>query len=174
MALRNINQFKETFKELARNNRFEILPSTATPPIPELCISASVHGINIDTLDYRNGMDTAAWKQPYGTSYPDLTLTFNDDQEMKNRSFYEKWIEETVKWYGVEYHDNYARDTLQIAQMGRDGEIKKIFQFWNVYPLNITPLQFESASQNGFTTFSVTLDHHDLTGYPFYQGNYAL
>lgn len=164
MDLKTIHEYKGGIKtEWARSNRFVLMPSLATPPFPEMCISASVHGINIDTLDYRNGYDTAGWKQPYGTSYPDLTLTFNDQQVMHNRLFYEMWMNTVVNNTGVGYHDTYSRDRFQIAQVGRDGFIKTVFSFYEVYPISLSAIQYDYATQNSLTSFSVTLDHHATT-----------
>lgn len=160
MRLKTIEEFKGGFRELARSNRYMLLPSLATPPLPELCISAQIHGENLSTLTYTNGLDTARWKQPYESNYPDLSLTFLDNQEMLNRRFYEHWMGRIVTPIGINYHNDYAVDEFQIAQMGRDGVAKKKFHFYEVYPLSITAISYDSSGQNAFTTFTVSFDHH--------------
>jgi len=156
----NVESFKSEFKEIVRSNRFR-LSGPAVPPKPELCLSAQVPAISLATTEYRDGKNSAPWKIPYDSILSEAVLTFRDDENMTNRSFFEDWYEEIVTSNGFGYFDDFTRAYLKIEQLNRDDSVAYSWRLIDVYPLSLSEIQYDNSSQNEVTTWSVSLAYHD-------------
>ena len=131
------------------------------------CEKAEFPGRSIATSDDTGGGGPAL-KLPYDVSYNDISISVICSADMKERVFFESWIDSIVggasgKRNGVSsgglvsYFDNYARDiTLTVTQLDEAGKTLIKYTMNDVYPITISPMNATWEEVNSYQRFGVT------------------
>lgn len=131
------------------------------------CEKAEFPGRSIATSDDTGGGGPAL-KLPYDVSYNDISISVICSPDMKERLFFESWIDSIVgpasgKRNGVSsgglvsYFDDYARDiTLTVSQLDEAGKTLIVYEMNDVYPITISPMNATWEEVNSYQRFGVT------------------
>lgn len=131
------------------------------------CEKAEFPGRSIATSDDTGGGGPAL-KLPYDVSYNDISISVICSPDMKERLFFELWIDSIVgpasgKRNGVSsgglisYFDDYARGiTLTVSQLDEAGKTLIKYTMNDVYPITISPMNATWEEVNSYQRFGVT------------------
>lgn len=131
------------------------------------CEKAELPGRSIATSDDTGGGGPAL-KLPYDVTYSDLQISVICSADMKERVFFESWIDSIVGPAGdadgasngglVSYFQDYARGvTLEVQQLDEAGNVLISYQLNDVYPTVISPMNATWEEVNSYQRFGVTL-----------------
>jgi len=131
------------------------------------CEKAELPGRSIATSDDTGGGGPAL-KLPYDVTYNDMQLSIICSADMKERAFFESWIDSIVGPAGeangasvgglVSYFQDYARGvTLEVQQLDEAGNVLISYQLNDVYPTVISPMNATWEEVNSYQRFGVTL-----------------
>ena len=139
------------------------------------CERAELPGRTVATSDDAGGGGTAL-KLPYDVSYADTSLSVICSEDMKERKFFERWIDTIVSPAGydsasgnygaglVRYHDQYARGiNLEVSQLSSSGQKILTYKLHDVFPTAITPMTATWEEVNSYQRFGVTLTYRYYT-----------
>jgi len=131
------------------------------------CEKAEFPGRSIATSDDTGGGGPAL-KLPYDVSYNDISISVICSPDMKERLFFELWIDSIVgpasgKRNGVSsgglisYFDDYARGIiLTVSQLDEAGKTLIKYTMNDVYPITISPMNATWEEVNSYQRFGVT------------------
>lgn len=157
--------------EISRQNKFEVgLISTPSflnglgmagidiNKVFAKCFSVSAPQRSLQTTNIAiNGPEL---KIPYAASYDPIALSFYSDEKYDTRRFFEFWQSNIIN-----IHTNYSSyykdfvGKLHIGIMGRDGNIKYGVILEDVYPMNISTMEYAFGSNNSYQVITVTLNY---------------
>lgn len=177
---RSINEFKSSFtRDLARPSRFDV---TITPPSTLLfgtnmtartlsyrCETAQLPGRTFATADRKTYGPIE--KVPYISTYEDIELTFLVDDLMKEKYFFDAWLNFVNPITNDFNYKNEYATTLLINQY--DSQNNKIYsaELIDAYPISINQLDLDwsSADVHKLTvTFAYTKwTNNSLSNYIF-------
>ena len=131
------------------------------------CEKAELPGRSIATSDDTGGGGPAL-KLPYDVTYNDMQLSIICSADMKERIFFESWIDSIVGPAGatngpsngglVSYFEDYARGvTLEVQQLDESGKVLISYMLQDVYPTVISPMNATWEEVNSYQRFGVTL-----------------
>ena len=98
-------------------------------------------------------------------TFEQWTVTIYNDTQMGIRSSFEQWSD------GIQNHGyttglinpaQYQVD-MNVAQLGRGGDIIKVYEFNDAYPINIGPVNLDFETTNQISTFDVTFQYNYWT-----------
>ena len=154
----------------ARPNLFNCYLSGAAvfdsliPDFSFRCEKAEIPGRTIATTDDTNS--GPALKLPYDMTYNDITLSIICSEDMKERMFFERWMDLIVKpaTQGdagtIAYHSEYARGLkLFVEQLNGNGQLLAEYVCHDPYPIAITPMNATWEEVNTYQRFGVTLTY---------------
>jgi len=106
-------------------------------------------------------------KLPYDVTYNDIQLSIICSSDMKERLFFESWIDSIVGRAGltatvpvgglVSYFEDYARGiTLTVSQLDEAGNTLIKYTMNDVYPITISPMNATWEEVNSYQRFGVT------------------
>jgi hypothetical protein len=144
---------------------------------PFRCEKAELPGRSIATSDDTGGGGPAL-KLPYDVTYNDIQISIICSADMKERIFFESWIDSIVGPAGkangastgglISYFEDYARGvTLEVQQLDEAGEVLISYLLYDVYPTVISPMNATWEEVNSYQRFGVTLF------YRYYEFNNA-
>ena len=126
------------------------------------CEKAELPGRTVATSEDMGGGPTI--KLGYDMTYNDIQLSIICANDMKERKFFEKWMDYIVKPFGqqdagtVAYYNDYAKgNTLTVCQLNDFGKIVLTYQCTDVYPIALTPMNATWEETNTYQRFGVTL-----------------
>ncbi len=130
------------------------------------CEKAEFPGRSIATSDDTGGGGPAL-KLPYDVTYNDITISVICSPDMKERLFFESWIDSIVGRAGltatvpvgglVSYFEDYARGiTLVVSQLDEAGNTLIKYTMNDVYPITISPMNATWEEVNSYQRFGVT------------------
>ena len=141
------------------------------------CERAELPGRTLATADDVGGGGTAL-KLPYDVTYSDTSLSIICSEDMRERIFFENWINQIVAPAGydtkstatsvgttilpglVSYHNEYARGIkLEVSQLDSSGRRLLTYTLHDVYPTAITPMTATWEEVNSYQRFGVTLTY---------------
>lgn len=128
---------------------------------PFRCEAAELPGRTLATMDDMGGAGPAL-KLPYDVTYNDINLTIICSQDMKERRYFEGWLDRIIGKAGskgglVNYFENYATGVLEIEQLNEKGEVLIQYKIENVYPIAITAMTASWDDRDTYQRFGVTL-----------------
>jgi hypothetical protein len=164
----SLSEFKSQMSDFARPNRFEVLinpPSlykfndneffktiwtAQTATIPQRTQGKI-------TLKY-HGMELVL---PGDYAKEDLVVTFINDYEWETRSFFERWMEDNIQQVAQVNNRNYAYDliadsSMTVNQLGRTNESLASYNFYDVFPTVVGPIELAMANADQLETYTVT------------------
>ena len=130
------------------------------------CEKAEFPGRSIATSDDTGGGGPAL-KLPYDVTYNDISISVICSPDMKERLFFESWIDSIVGRAGltngvptgglVSYFNDYAKGiTLTVSQLDEAGKTLIKYTMNDVYPITISPMNATWEEVNSYQRFGVT------------------
>lgn len=167
----SISKLRAALGVIARPNMFNCTLTGAAvfnnriPDFSYRCEKAEFPGRTIATND-----DTLAgptMKLPYDMTYNDITLSVICSEDMRERAFFETWMDYIIKPATspdagtIAFHEDYARGVkLEIEQLSSsDGRSLCAYTCYDVYPVAITPMNATWDEVNTYQRFGVTLTY---------------
>ena len=131
------------------------------------CEAAELPGRTLATMDDTVGAGPAL-KLPYDVTYNDINLTIICSQDMKERRYFEGWLDRVIGKAGskgglVNYFENYATGVLEVEQLNEKGEVLIQYKMENVYPIAITAMTASWDDRDTYQRFGVTLAYRYYT-----------
>lgn len=127
------------------------------------CEKAELPGRTLATVDDAVG-GGPAMKLPYDITYNDMVLSIICSSDMKERLFFEDWIEAIVgngknsEAGLIAYYSDYALGVgLIVEQLDEKGNVLLGYEMRDVYPIAITPMNATWEETNTYQRFGVTL-----------------
>lgn len=153
----SIADFKSSFKkDLARSNKFDVYIPVPLGIVPFIgtsrklafrCENAQLPGRNLDTTTMRiYGVNELF---PVSTSYDNVTLTFLVGDDMKEKSFFDawmNWIQPTIT-YDTKYKADYAV-MLRINQYDVQNKLSLSVDLIDAYPIAVNQLDLDWSSDS--------------------------
>jgi len=166
-----ISNLRTKLGPLARPNNFSVkinLAKISTTSIDSTfefrCEKAELPGKTIATSE--GGASGPAIKLGYDMTYNDIQLSIICAQDMKERIFFEKWMDYIVKPFGdslgaagtIAYYSDYALgNKLTVTQLNDSGAAILTYECMDVYPIALTPMNATWEETNTYQRFGVTL-----------------
>jgi hypothetical protein len=126
------------------------------------CERAELPGRTVATSEDMGSGPTM--KLGYDMTYNDIQLSVICATDMKERKFFEKWMDYIIKPFNtpdagtVAYYNDYAKgNTLTVSQLNDFGKPVLTYQCMDVYPIAITPMNATWEETNTYQRFGVTL-----------------
>ena len=175
-----ISDFKSKIGTLVRPNLFDakIIGSTkvvggldgtlgTTNNITETfsfrCEKAELPGRTLATAEDAVGGGPSL-KLPYDVTYNDITLSIICSADMKERKFFEEWMDRIIGRGGrgnaglVSYYSDYALNIrLTVRQLDEAGNTLIAYELRDIYPISLTPMNASWEETNTYQRFGVTL-----------------
>jgi hypothetical protein len=172
-----ISQFKNAIKGVARPNYFDASLSGYTKVVglktgsleniddtfAFRCERAEFPGRTLATADDAVG-GGPAMKLPYDVTYNDIQLSIICSEDMKERVFFENWIDRIVgRGYTqnaglIAYYSDYALGvSLLVRQLDSDGKLLLAYELQDCYPIAVSPMNATWEETNTYQRFTVTM-----------------
>ena len=128
------------------------------------CEKADLPGRTLATTD--DSMSGTSVKLPYDMTYNDIPLSIICSIDMKERKFFEQWMDFIVKpgkkGLGnagtIAYYSDYAKgNKLTVSQLDDNGNSVLTYTCNDVYPIAMTPMNATWEETNTYQRFGVTL-----------------
>jgi len=169
-----INEFRASFvDDLAKPSRFKVIFNPRdgkdgtvgtltlaqrildTKTLSLRCESASLPGRNLATADLRIYGPTE--KFPYQSTYDDITLTFICTDSMKEKLFFNQWMEiiNPENNWNFNYKSNYAMD-ITIQQFDNSNNVVHSIELIDAFPVSVNEMQLDWASVDTYHKLPVT------------------
>jgi hypothetical protein len=103
-------------------------------------------------------------KMPYDMIYDDVTFTFYLSNNMKERIFFEEWMNAMYdkKTNSFEYYDNYISE-VKVMKLDFSNSIVRTYILHEVYPVSLGDVSLSYDAESSFSTFTVTFTYKDWT-----------
>lgn len=112
-------------------------------------------------------------KLPYDVTYNDITLSIICSADMKERKFFEEWMDRIVGRGGrgnaglISYYSDYALGIrLNVRQLNESGNTLIAYELLDIYPTALTPMNASWEETNTYQRFGVTLAYRYHTHTP--------
>ena len=173
-----ISEFKSAIGNLVRPNLFiatlggyKKIVGGNTTPLSDIdstfkfrCEKAELPGRTLATSEDAVGSGPSL-KLPYDITYNDMTLSIICSTDMKERDFFERWINKIIGSGGasnsaglVSYYSDYAMGvTLKVEQLDESGQSLITYTLHDIYPTALTPMNASWEENNTYQRFGVTL-----------------
>ena len=186
-----ISDFKTSIGNLVRPNLFNATLSgyknikgvgTTTVALPDIdstfkfrCEKAELPGRTLATAEDAVGSGPSL-KLPYDITYNDMTLSIICSTDMKERDFFERWMNKIIGPGGasnsaglVSYYNDYALGVeLKVEQLNEAGKTLISYTLKDIYPTALTPMNASWEETNTYQRFGVTLAYrYHSYGIPF-------
>jgi len=139
------------------------------------CEKAELPGRTLATSEDAVGSGPSL-KLPYDVTYNDMTLSIICSTDMKERVFFEQWMDKIIAPAGnsnsaglLSYYEEYALGvTLKVEQLDESGDFLIAYVLQDIYPTALTPMNASWDETNTYQRFGVTLAYRYHTyGIPF-------
>jgi len=169
-----LEEFKNALQQLARPNRFlvDINPPTIygfTQDLQQLkyCVQTAqipAKTLGAPTMKF-HGMEL---QLPGDYSHDDLTITFLNHWDWSGREFFENWsklLQDVSSYRGQTEGFNTREDAIDmikdssiiVTQIGEsEDQVLARYQFWDVFPKNISEIELNMEQIDTVETFQVT------------------
>lgn len=97
-------------------------------------------------------------------TYPEWTITVINDENFLIRNAFESWLdginrhEANTRTYAETITNGYQA-TGTVSQLGKQGSTIRRYEFVNVFPSEVSPIELNWASENEIEEFTVTLQY---------------
>jgi len=156
----NIEEFKGSFGEMARPNRFRVSVDGVSD-LQFLGKGAQLPGSTIGVMDVP--YQGRVIKMPGDRIFNDWTVTIYNDVKMEARQDLETWME---LLNGNESNiGSTVKREAQVEQLGRDGSVIATFKLHGVIPLDISAVELAFDSNDTPSEFTATFayDWHEMS-----------
>lgn len=155
----NVRDFVSSFKkDLARPSRFDVqipIPLVLAPFYKDIaqqlsmrCEVTELPGRTFATTERKIG-SAPVQKYPYQSTYNDVQMTFIVGGDMKERLFFDQWMEyiNPSSTYNFKYKNNYTTD-IAITQYDMKNSVTYKSVLIGAYPLVINQLDLDWTADN--------------------------
>ena len=159
----NVNEFRAKIKgALASPANFRVLITGAVVDSDDsrtlalLCNQAQLPARQFATIDYTT--HGPIMKMPYQNMYDDVVMSFYCKENMNVKGLFQEWqnfICDNNSTNEFSYLDSYTTDIV-VEQFNTKGKTTYAIKLIDAYPLMVSPLQMDWATQNGFHNLQVT------------------
>lgn len=173
-----LSEFKAALGNVARPNLFQaritgyerISSVNIGDTFTFRCETAETPGRTIQTTDDQ-GHGGPTIKMASDITYNDVSLTIICSEDMKERFFFEQWMDsivypaETARSSGlVSFYEDYAMNTTLEVDM-LDSANRKIYtsRMYYVYPTSLSPMSASWEDTNTYQRFNVTMNYRFYT-----------
>jgi hypothetical protein len=148
----NINEFKGSFTEMARPNRYRVNVDGVSN-LEFMAKASQLPGSTLGVLDvpYQGRVIKLAGDR----TFADWTITVFNDNSMSARREFEAW-QELMNGKQSNVGSTVKREA-SVEQLGRDGEVLLTFKLQGVFPLDLAPIELGFDSNDTVSEFAVTL-----------------
>ena len=184
-----ISDFKSKIGTLVRPNLFDakIIGSTKvvggldgtlgtknsiTETFSFRCEKAELPGRTLATAEDAVGGGPSL-KLPYDVTYNDITLSIICSADMKERKFFEEWMDRIIGRGGrsnaglISYYSDYALGIrLNVRQLDEAGNTLIAYELRDIYPISLTSMNASWEETNTYQRFGVTLAYRYYTHTP--------
>lgn len=128
------------------------------PQLSMRCINAQLPGRSIMTVENRHY--SSPHRLPYAINYEPISMTFMGSNPLNERIFFELWQETVanVRVNSMNFYDEYVAD-MKIYQLDRMHRRTYGVQLVQVYPLNVSPIEYSYQTTNDIVSVQVTLNY---------------
>lgn len=153
----SIADFKASFsKDLARSNKFDVYIPVPLGMVPFIgtsrqlslrCENAQLPGRNLDTTPMK--IYGVYENFPFQTSYDNITLTFLVGDDMKEKAFFDawlNWIQPTIT-FDTKYKIDYAV-LLRINQYNLQNNLSLSIDLIDAYPIAVNQMDLDWSSDS--------------------------
>ncbi len=182
----NVEEFKSSFDDVARPNRFRIsggLTMAGTGgaggiPSPMLCVATQLPGKQIGTFVHRHNQGEP-FKLPNDIIYPEVSFTFINEASgvngpYSNKQYFSKWFDQVFnrETGRFNYYDTYANANLTIEQLDQQGNVIYFAILIGCYPIALAAQELSAEPSSAPSMFGVTISYHSLieSGYEGHGG----
>jgi len=170
MADYSIKNLRAKLGVVARPNNFlvsiscaKILTTSINETFQFRCEKAELPGRTIATSE--NIGSGPSIKLGYDMTYNDIQLSVICANDMKERIFFESWMDFIIKPFGggdqsgtIGYYSDYALgNKLTVSQLNDFGNPILTYECMDVYPIALTPMNATWEETNTYQRFGVTL-----------------
>jgi hypothetical protein len=152
-----INQFKANLVGAGpRNNRFEVFIPRAGSKIQFLCTTASLPGQTIGETEIKYKGLTI--KLAGDRTFENWEVGIYNDTDWTSRTALEDWMEDIVpkaSSLGPVGYD-YMVDKATVSQLGRDDSVIATYEFYNMWPTVLAPIELATTGGEEIETTTVT------------------
>lgn len=163
----NINDFRGALTgDGARPNLFEVVLSTpendagVSQKLAFMCNAAQLPGSTIGTVtQYYFGREV---KLAGNRTYADWTIQIINDEDFVTRNALTAWHEsindpiENIRTGGYEVVDGGYGSQADVYQYGKNGDTIAQYTFYGMWPVDISPIEVNWASNDQIEEYSVT------------------
>lgn len=169
---KNISEFRASFKtELARTHRFDVdivIPYLLLPVVDTArslslrCESTEMPGRTFQTTERKIG-STPTQYFPYQSSYNQLTATFIVGGDMKEKLFFDLWMEliNPTTDFNFKYKKDYVSD-IAINQYDLRNELTYRAVLLDAFPVSVNQLDLDWSS-DGYHKLTVVFAYNNWT-----------
>jgi hypothetical protein len=153
----SIADFKASFsKDLARSNKFDVYIPIPLGMVPFIgtsrqlsfrCESAQLPGRNLDTTQMKiYGVQESF---PTQTTYDNLTLTFLVGDDMKEKIFFDSWLNwiQPTLTFDTKYKEDYSV-LLRINQYNVENKLSMSVDLIDAFPIAVNQLDLDWSSDS--------------------------
>jgi hypothetical protein len=159
-----IEQFKSSFQDVARLNRFRI--ECVRFPSDAILLSATLAGESWNTDNERDPDHLGAipYALPVDIIQNDVALTFIVDDDYKIKKALDTWwlqIFDSSKGGGFGWHNEYVED-IKIIGLDRQGNDRYQVTIVQAYPAQYTDIIYDMSLDAGFIPLTITFKYGDI------------
>lgn len=153
----DINNFKGSFKNLARPTLFRVTGFGANNQLEFLCKAAQIPGETIGIIE----VPYMGRKIKVGGDriYTEWTITILNDEAYTLRTYFEDWtdlINDPESNVGSAIIESYKQDGF-IEQLGSDDSVIAKYKLIGCFPSEVSPIDVSFESNDTVEEFTVTL-----------------
>lgn len=134
------------------------------------CEATELPGRTVATADEQSHGPSI--KHAYETTYADVNLQIIASEDMRERAFFEIWIENIVNntsfdqtgtYFGTgglsQYYDDYARGQVRLYQLNDQNKQLARYTLYNAFPIQISPMNLTWEETNTYQRFAITMTY---------------
>ncbi len=172
----NLEDFKSSFKDIARPNRFIVtlgggnIQSITPESLKFTCNKAQIPQLNVSgpTIKYRGTSMTLVGdvkKEPLQLTFINVVSGLAYNEKTIIRNFFEEWVRRAVEFDSV---DN-IRSNMDVYRFGawlRVDQIGKTrftnyesYKFEDVFPMEVSAIDLDMSAENSMEEFTVSFQY---------------
>ena len=126
-----------------------------------LCVSASLPGRQITTIEHQDS--TITTKRPNGYLNEDVSFTFHLTNDYYIKKIFDRWQDSVINRdsYHARYKESYVSDIV-IQQLNSQNVPIYGVKLKNAFPVTINAVELSNESENSFQKLTVTVSYDDF------------
>lgn len=160
--------FTANVKDLARTFRYQVrflgiaqrVKGVVSTDLGITCEQVEFPGRNLEISE--PNIYGPSWKMPYGTAYPEISMTFICDSKLKQRTIFDQWMDliNPKTTYDFRYKTDYVI-RIEIIQYDELSNATWGIILNEAFPTSVQPLNASWADSNEFQKVQVSMAFTD-------------